>query len=117
MRLDQRLQVNSGQALPEALMLSIVVVTGSFCILAIIFNQIISIAVDDAIETYFYCQIQNNTNCIETLNSQLEFLHLKNIHLSENNHPPEYSILLRAETSYRYELHKQRQLHYENNIL
>ena len=105
-----------GQAMVEAVLMSSLILVSTFFLLAIFLNQIFSIAVDDALETYFYCQIQKKENCKKMLSDDLHSLRLKNIRLTETVQPPYFEINLHAETSYNYEFSKKRRLKYDREI-
>jgi hypothetical protein len=114
--LRKHLQNQRGQAIAEAVLMSSLILTGTFFLLAVFMNQILSIAIDDALETYFYCQIQKKETCKNTLNTDLNTLYLKNIRLSEKNYPPYFEITLTAQTSFNYEFSKKRQLNFDREI-
>ncbi len=105
-----------GQAMVEAVLMSSLILVSTFFLLAIFLNQIFSIAVDDALETYFYCQIQKKDNCKKMLSDDLHSLKLQNIRLTETVRPPHFEINLHAETSYNYEFSKKRKLEYDRAI-
>ena len=66
-------------------------------------------AVDDAIETYFICQLQNKPNCISLLTNQLQKLRLTNIQIIRHQENKPHSLLeLKALTSYSFNLHTER---------
>ncbi len=116
MKTGQHLLSEKGQAMAEAMILSSVIFLGSFFLLAVFFNQIIAIVVDDSLEDYFFCQIQKKQSCKDHLQTQLKILRLQNIQLTELSLPPDFEITLTAQTSYNYEIHKQRKLHFNRDI-
>ncbi len=105
-----------GQAMVEAVLMSSLILVSIFFLLAIFLNQIFSIAIDDALETYFYCQVQKKDNCKKMLSDDLHSLRLQNIHLTETVRPPHFEINLHAKTSYNYEFSKKRTLEYDRAI-
>ncbi len=107
------LQNNKGQALVEATMLATVFCSGLFFVLAVFHTQIVSIAVDDAIETYFFCQIQQNKFCKSSLEVTLNNLKLKKIKTHEVIINPNYEITIEADTNYHYQIYKKRQLQFD----
>jgi hypothetical protein len=110
------LQNEKGQAMAEALMMSLFILTGSTFLLAVFINQMISIAVDDAMETYFFCQIQKKTQCYFQLDQNLNELHLVHIEISEKLSPPRYELQVRAKTQMKYKIDKRRQLFFDRNL-
>lgn len=109
------LKKENGQAMAEALILTSAIFIGTLFLLAIFFNQIISMAIDDSLETYFFCQIQKIKTCRIDLATDLKKLGLNHIQIFENNQPSDYyEIKLIANTSYNYEVYKKRILHPPN---
>jgi len=107
------LKKETGQALIEAVILISVIFVGTFFLIAVFYNQIISMAADELLETYFFCQIQKKQNCRSDLNNNLQYLRLYKIQIFENNYPPNYQISLSATTHYNYEIYKKRALQFE----
>lgn len=110
------LKKQNGQAFIEAMALTPIIALGTFFLLAVFFNQLVSIAIDDAIETYFFCQIQKQKNCMSELNQNLKLLRLSRIQLREKNNPPLYEIMLSADTSYKYEIRRKRKMVFDRNL-
>lgn len=107
---------NKGQALVEATVLTTVFCSGLFFVLAVFHTQIVSIAVDDAIETYFFCQIQKNKFCKNSLEDTLNNLKLKKIKTHEVILNTTYEITVEADTNYLYQIYKKRQLQFDLQI-
>ncbi len=110
------LKNNKGQALVEATMLATVFCSGLFFILAVFHTQIVSIAIDDAIETYFFCQIQKNKFCKSSLENTLNNLKLKKIKTHEVILNTTYEITVEADTNYYYQIYKKRQLQFDFDL-
>lgn len=110
------LENNKGQALIEATVLTTVFCSGLFFVLAVFHTQIVSIAVDDAIETYLFCQIQKNKFCKSSLEETLNNLKLKKIKTHEVNLNPIYEITVEADSNYHYKIYKKRQLQFDFDL-
>lgn len=110
------LQNNKGQALIEATVLTTVFCSGLFFVLAVFHTQMVSIAVDDAIETYFFCQIQKNKFCKKSLEDTLNNLKLKKIKTHEDILNTTYEITVEADTNYRYQINKTRRLQFDFDL-
>lgn len=110
------LQNNKGQALVEAIFLTTVFCSGLFFVLAVFHTQMVSIAVDDAIETYFFCQIQKNKFCKNSLDNTLNNLKLKKIKTHEDILNTTYEITVEADTNYRYQINKTRRLQFDFDL-
>lgn len=111
-----RLKNQNGQAMAEAVILSALIMAGSLFLTAVFLNQMVSIAVDDAIETYFFCHIQKQPNCKNNFVINLKKLRLDQIQIVEKNIPPNYEIKLTANTSLKYELLRSRKMFFNQNI-
>lgn len=104
---------NKGQALIEAVAISSVFLVGLVFLVAVFYNQMVFIAVDDAIETYFFCHIQKKQLCRSQLEARLRQLKINSIQIDESNNDKNFELTINAETNYNYEFHKKRQLYFD----
>ncbi|MFA9214687.1 MAG: hypothetical protein ACEQSR_12710 [Candidatus Methylacidiphilales bacterium] len=105
------LQQKKGQALLEAIATLGLMLPCSLFLLLFFLNQMVSIAVDDAIETYFVCQLQNKNDCILKLKTDLQKLRLSQIQIVRHQeNKPRYLLEIKAITSYNFSIHFERKL-------
>ncbi len=110
------LQNIRGQALVEATVLTSVFCVGFIFLLAVFHVQIVSVAVDDALEYYFFCKIQKKNFCKNLLEDSLNHLKLINTKTHEVILNKDYEITIEAETNYHYQIYKQRRLRFDFDL-
>lgn len=104
------LKNNKGQALIETVFMACIFCSGLFFVLAVFQSQIISMAMDDAIETYFFCQLERKQFCKNDLEEHLRQIKLINFKTHEVISNQDYEITVEANTNYHYEITKKRRL-------
>ncbi len=112
----RHLQNNHGQALIEATVLTTVFCMGFIFLLAVFHTQIVSVAVDDALENYFFCKIQKKNFCKNSLEDSLIHLKLINTKTYEVILNTDYEITIEVETNYHYQIYKQRRLRFDLDL-
>jgi len=81
-----------GQALIEALGFLALILCGSFLLLAILYQSILEIAVDDQMESFLICRIQNKERCESDFDSNLKKLRILAIRKIPRHSQNRYSI-------------------------
>ncbi len=109
--LFKTIQQKNGQALLEALAVLGLVLPCTLFLLLMFLNQMVSIAIDDAMETYFFCQLQKRNSCISELKTDLQNLRLRQIQIVRHQeNKPRYLLEIKALTSYNFAIHFERKL-------
>ncbi len=123
-----------GQALIEALGFLTLILCGSLFLLAVLYQSALEIAVDDQLESFLICQIQDKATCESDLNRHLSELQVKVLRYNKRNLQNhffvelEYELPLKRYFSYYTHLKnqnikhlnsttiKKRELRFEKNI-
>lgn len=106
----------NGQALIEAISLSLIILP----LIIFIMNGLISlttkIALDDVLEQHLLCRIQENAECQTITLARLKKINLTDINFRDLSLESFYQIQLKAKTKNNYEIHIQRQIEFNKKI-
>lgn len=107
---------SKGQAFIESLLILPVSLLVVFYLVYLLLFMTLQIAIDDALESYLLCSLQNKTTCTQTFQQNLAYLPLAHTSYQLTKNQDTYTVDFESQIFRLIQIRKQRTLNYETKI-